>query len=803
LGKSSFSSDFKDHFKSFFKFSFFNNPEIFRSKQIIKKNLLFLKKDLKENVNESGIENLGTDFMLRDMGRGNFRFSRRFAWLFRHYIWASRVPSFPDRRANVVDLGCDVGEIRMLMSRAFYTKTPYYVGIDIDNERLSAGANEIFTRIPAIYVQYDLTLGFPFIKDNSVDLVFMGETIEHFKKEFAVVILKEVYRILKDNGRILISTPNKKNSKGYDFHVYEFTVEELKEEVMKTGLSVDKTWGWVSTEHVIRENASKEVNDLFSIFSRRSHKDLILPIFSHLDPNLADAFCLEAVKGEVPKTEEEIIFPEYIVKEEEPSPILESPAVSSVVEEKKIIIPDNRPLKIALMIYPINDYGGIIGHAENLAFGLRELGHTVHLKILYWQENFASRSFNEDQAMEKDGWSIGAFCPVHPCLGWYPENYVNKFPYKGKESGKILMEDLSGYDIVIWEVPVPTKQGVNYGNHSWLKLYKACSKNIAVIHDGNIENIPWISKIKDNLVGLACVHECAYNKASVLDVPRAMILNPQNLTGMEKLYDYYDKKKGFLTLQVFKGWKHVDDVIRSIPYLPPSGFAKLVAGGGIEQRYMVSDEKIKPRYVCATKYDPDLISSLSGRKISIWQRALWNDMEYFGFISEGKRDFLLRQVRTLIDPSWSKSYSKSGSHFNRVVVDAMKMGVIPIAVNLGMSSDESGESSLFVPDKNYIMIPYNSSPKEYASIIEYASNLPSSMVFDMVERNYELVKHFDRRKIAQDFINLAKGRGCGFFNKRIKAKVSDESFIISGKKEFKSFFKPKNKTFKEKEKIED
>ena len=273
MGKSSFSSDFKDHFKSFFKFSFFNNPEIFRSKQIIKKNLLFLKKDLKENVNESGIENLGTDFMLRDMGRGNFRFSRRFAWLFRHYIWASRVPSFPDRRANVVDLGCDVGEIRMLMSRAFYTKTPYYVGIDIDNERLSAGANEIFTRIPAIYVQYDLTLGFPFIKDNSVDLVFMGETIEHFKKEFAVVILKEVYRILKDNGRILISTPNKKNSKGYDFHVYEFTVEELKEEVMKTGLSVDKTWGWVSTEHVIRENASKEVNDLFSIFSRRSHKD--------------------------------------------------------------------------------------------------------------------------------------------------------------------------------------------------------------------------------------------------------------------------------------------------------------------------------------------------------------------------------------------------------------------------------------------------------------------------------------------------------------------------------------------------
>ena len=366
----------------------------------------------------------------------------------------------------------------------------------------------------------------------------------------------------------------------------------------------------------------------------------------------------------------------------------------------------------------------------------------------------------------------------------------------GEENLKRVKEKLSSYDLIIWEVPVPTKLRSNMGNHDWVDFYNCCSKNIAVIHDGNLNKIPWIYEVKDKFVGLACVHECAYNTSSILDIPRSLILNPQDLLGLEMLNDYNERKRGFLSLQVFKAWKHVDDVIRAIPYLPES-YEKVIAGGGIEQRYMVSRDKVKPRYVCSSNYDPDIPESICGFA-RIWDRALWYGMKYIGFISGMKRDMILREVRTLIDPSWSRTYSEKGSHFNRVIVDAMKQGTVPIAVNLGMSSKESGEGLIFKPNENYIMIPYNSTPKEYASIIEYANNLPKYIYEELLYNNYKLLNLFDRRKVAQDYIDLSNGKKCGPLSKRIKSVNVDPTLPERSEYEMVSFFGRKKKEVKEK-----
>ena len=144
-----------------------------------------------------------------------------------------------------------------------------------------------------------------------------------------------------------------------------------------------------------------------------------------------------------------------------------------------------------------------------------------------------------------------------------------------------------------------------------------------------MSSIPWIYGIKKRFVGIACVHECAFNLGSSLDVPRALIVNPQDLTGVEEVYDYGDRDPGFLSLQVFKSWKHVDQLIRAIPHLPHEGyFKKYVAGGGIEQRYMVAREKTKEKYFCRTAYDPDIpeyldeIDKASGTPMLDKQRKL-------------------------------------------------------------------------------------------------------------------------------------------------------------------------------------
>ena len=269
----------------------------YRSPYVIKSNALFLRKKLNENIHNSGIENCNTDFMLEQIGRGMIRYSRRIAWLLRHYEWASRIPVIESRRARVVDLGCDVGEIRKIMSGSFYYKNPLYVGIDLDAKRLSSGFSSIITsRTPALYIQHDLTLKLKFIKSGTVDAVIFGETIEHMDKKYGISLLKEIFRILKKEGVFFISTPVKRNSKGYDFHVYEYEPEELVDILESVGFSITRSYGWITSEKVLLKRMSKKDNKFYQEIIKKAHKDIVIPVFAHLDPNYGDAFCVEGRK---------------------------------------------------------------------------------------------------------------------------------------------------------------------------------------------------------------------------------------------------------------------------------------------------------------------------------------------------------------------------------------------------------------------------------------------------------------------------------------------------------------------------
>jgi hypothetical protein len=126
-------------------------------------------------------------------------------------------------------------------------------------------------------------------------------------------------------------------------------------------------------------------------------------------------------------------------------------------------------------------------------------------------------------------------------------------------------------------------------------------------------------------------------------------------------------------------------------------------------------------------------------------------MQYIGFVSEQKRDEILGYSKFLLDPSWSKTY---GEHFNRVVIDAMLMGVVPIARNLGVSDNEKGEG-LLKPGKNYLMIPWNATPKQFGDLCNKFLSMSQSDYNKIVENNWEFVKQFDRKEIASQYVALA------------------------------------------------
>ena len=401
--------------------------------------------------------------------------------------------------------------------------------------------------------------------------------------------------------------------------------------------------------------------------------------------------------------------------------------------------------KILFVVHDFNNYGGIINHTEQLMAGFKDLGHTADLLCIKPSKKEPGKLTKD---LSKYTVGEGSGFPIHQGNGWgvsyqpfLSSNWVDSFIKKANE-----------YDVIIWESIFGFKCQETEGETDWVRMIQNIDgkvKQIAIVHDGNLLKFyPWIWHLRDKLTGLACVHPSAYNSAEQMGIPRMLIVNPQAPI-VKKDIPFSQRKNQVLSLQTFKRWKRVDNLVAAVPHM--QDIQTIIAGDGIERAYMASVEKCKPEYYCTLESDPQASDVMLNKRI--WQNALDCGMKYIGFISEGERDGILDESKFLIDTSWSKTY---GSHFNRVIVDAMRVGVVPIARNLGVSDREDGVTDLLQPGKNYLMIPWDATPYQFAEYVKKFMAMGEKEYGDIVERNYHLVESvFNRQKVAAQYLALA------------------------------------------------
>lgn len=401
-------------------------------------------------------------------------------------------------------------------------------------------------------------------------------------------------------------------------------------------------------------------------------------------------------------------------------------------------------MKILVAIHEVMDLGGIINHTEQLIGGLKDLGHEVVFKKFVWAERISER-VKPNQGL------IGPSGISHlqgKGWGWKISDCVL---YKGRvlTGAYRLWLAREKFDLIIWTVPVPSTGKKNLGNSDWLDLYDVPTgtKQMAFIHDGNsARGYPHIMRIEDHLDAVACVHPCALNSSGFLDVPRAMVVNPQE-NPVRQFPSWEEKKPGFVNMQTFKAWKHAHELIECIPFMPEKEPDELreVAGMGIEYQYMTSEEKCKDHYY-HVNHDGEWFDGMK-----FWDAAVGHGMNHHDYWDVNEVDHMLRQARVLVDPSWSTRYSADGGHFNRVVVDAMIRGAIPVARVLGMGTE------VFQAGVHYVEIPMDAGPQEYADIIQRTSRMSSGEARFFQSNCRELLPMFDRRVVAQRTIDLAFG----------------------------------------------
>lgn len=148
-----------------------------------------------------------------------------------------------NKKDKVLEIGCGLG---VLLSKI---PSKNKIGIEI-----SDFAIKVCRQKKLSVIKKDVDRGIPF-KNSSFDVIIMNEVISHLKNP--KFVLKECKRILKNNGRLLITSPVR-NIFFHNIsptHLYEFSIKELKELIEKEGFQVlnHEVCG-ISFLHPIMEN---------------------------------------------------------------------------------------------------------------------------------------------------------------------------------------------------------------------------------------------------------------------------------------------------------------------------------------------------------------------------------------------------------------------------------------------------------------------------------------------------------------------------------------------------------------------
>lgn len=131
------------------------------------------------------------------------------------YWWAAEIAAGKD----VLDVACGTGYGSEILVEAGAKVT----AVDISENALAAASSRLGERATVLAGDIrDLPLS-----DESFDLVICWETIEHIDQGDRA--LAEIKRVLRPEGILLVSSPNPGvYPPGNDFHIHEYTPQELK-----------------------------------------------------------------------------------------------------------------------------------------------------------------------------------------------------------------------------------------------------------------------------------------------------------------------------------------------------------------------------------------------------------------------------------------------------------------------------------------------------------------------------------------------------------------------------------------------
>ena len=391
-------------------------------------------------------------------------------------------------------------------------------------------------------------------------------------------------------------------------------------------------------------------------------------------------------------------------------------------------------MKVLITVFDICDYGGIVAGVENLIKGFHEHGHTVDLVIL--RPNDQNPYIKKAEGPEAS-WRSLTGGMAHTLNGWYG---VLVMSYGTRHRMKAWQDYASGYDLIIHEIPNP--QPVE----GWQGIFDVTPPQVIVVHDAHFRDMyPHLQEIAHKIKGVTCTNHAGYRALEWFPAPRAFIGASHVPARWDHQMPWNSRPAQAVSAHVWKAWKHMEQVVRAAPHLNRT---QLVLGGdGIEGRYMRSIDKCKPKYK------------------GIWDKFKATQHEYLGLVPHNTLMSVYLDSRVMVDMSYSRKFAALGNHFNRSILEAANFGCISICTTENMAATNE-QVVLWQDNVTHVAVPHDITDQSLAEVIDWASNLRSVDVEDMVWRVRNiLLEHFDYQKAPGEFIKLSRGEPAGIYPK--------------------------------------
>ncbi|MCX5694130.1 MAG: class I SAM-dependent methyltransferase [Candidatus Omnitrophica bacterium] len=135
------------------------------------------------------------------------------------------------KEANIIlDAGCGEGITLEKLTKTYPNKDVW--GIEIDKEKVAICRKHGLTVTEANLLQLNTP-------SETIDCCILAEVIEHFKFQDAILVIKEMYRILRKDGTLIVVFPN-----DFIFKITRIAALMFKEAFYNTG----HLWQWTPGE---------------------------------------------------------------------------------------------------------------------------------------------------------------------------------------------------------------------------------------------------------------------------------------------------------------------------------------------------------------------------------------------------------------------------------------------------------------------------------------------------------------------------------------------------------------------------